>query len=922
MDTSPEPPHAKPALRPAPGARSRWTWRADWTVGVAAGVLLLTSLSGWLYHRVQLADIAADHLRLRVTGPARLRPGLATDYEVTTTSVTGRPIPAQVDFAVYSAGGEQLRAHNEKTDEKDGRLTVTLPADLEVGAGVKLHLAASHREQREEVTTLLAAEPVRYATYLATDRSVYRPGQSIDYHSLTLSRFALTPDREMLVQFEILDPGGTPKPKSQAEAMTSKGVARGRFTIPDELPGGEYTLVGRSAKGEFPEQRRTFFIRRDPPSRLKTELEFDRTSYAPGDTVIADFSARSPDGVPAAGVPLRIRARVDGELVHEEQAETSNDGTFRVEFPLADEIREGDAQLFVVAAEGDLRETSTKRIPLQTGPIDVRFYPEGGCLVAELENRVYFTARNPLGEPVEVSGRIVNGKGQLVARANTTHAGLGSFAIYPLPAEEYRLEYAGAPDGEPMPKLPDVSTGHEVVLSMGLGVFGQTEPLEFNVRASKAGLPLVASAWCRGVPVGHQLFVTGEKDDANPVAVALDDRASGVIQLSIYDYSSNPPEPVAHRLIYRQPTRPGDAEQTGAEEARAALPSDETPPDALAHFLLVSEIDAAPDLDDLGFYLLGSGEANAALDLLLGAQASRPLSDETRENCRHDRGVARPPAVFDNLIELQERYKESLAAYRAHQTRTSNTLTTVSFLGGLGLLVLVAMLNLLNIAGGPRIWATAIAAATVSLIIGGILMDPGRWKTAPEGAAAFISFDMVPASLTPVQDPSPQETDETNHVTAKTLSGTAASDPRGQQAPVSGEPGEDRTCSLRLSTRLTDEKVLWGDGVRLVVELANTGDASQPMAVAVLRLPAGCRLWPDQLRRLKKAGKIDYYQTRPHELACYWRSLDPNEVIQLELDLIAAAPGQYSPPASSAYLRDFPQQKRASDPLVLEITRE
>ena len=744
MAISPDHPRATPPLRAARGARSPWTWRADWTVGVAAAVLLLTSLGGWLYHRAQLADLAADHLRLRVTGPARLRAGMATDYEVTTTSVTGQPIQAQVDFAVYSADGEQLRAHNEKTDEKDGRLTLTLPADLDVGDGVKMQLSASHRQQREAVVTLFAVEPVRYATYLASDRQVYRPGETVDYRSLTLSRFALTPDEEMLVRFEILDPAGAPVPGSQAEAMTRQGVAHGQFPISKQLPGGQYTLVARSPAGMFPEVPRTFSISHDPPPQLQTQLEFDRTSYAPGDTAIADFTARSSDGAPAAGVPLQLHASLDGQRIHEQQAETSAEGTFRIEFALTDEIREGDAQLSVVAGDAANRETSTTRIPLAVGPIDVRFYPEGGHLVAELENRVYFTARNALGEPVDLDGRVLNGQGQLVARAATTHAGMGAFSIYPLPGEDYRLDYAGAADTQSMPKLPDVSTSHEVSLSTGLGVVREAGPLEFNVRASKAGLPMVASAWCRGVPVGQQLFVTGEQESANPVAVALDERASGVIRLLIYDYSSNPPELVAERLVYRQPSRPASEEQEATDEA---------PPGWLAHFLLTSEIENPRDLDDVAFYLSGASEANAALDLLLGVQASRRSTDETPENPRDVAGdQPHPPAMFDNLIELQERYTESLAAYRAHQTRTSNTLTTVSFLGGLGLVVLVAMLNLLNIAGGPRIWATAIGAATVSLIIGGILMDPSRWKTAPEGAAAFVSFDMAPATLAPAAE--------------------------------------------------------------------------------------------------------------------------------------------------------------------------
>jgi hypothetical protein len=39
--------------------------------------------------------------------------------------------------------------------------------------------------------------------------------------------------------------------------------------------------------------------------------------------------------------------------------------------------------------------------------IDVTFFPEGGQVVAGLENRVYFIARDPAGKPVQLSGTLV-----------------------------------------------------------------------------------------------------------------------------------------------------------------------------------------------------------------------------------------------------------------------------------------------------------------------------------------------------------------------------------------------------------------------------------------------------------------------------------------------------------------------------------
>ena len=185
----------------------------------------------------------------------------------------------------------------------------------------------------------------------------------------------------------------------------------GQFDIPPGLAGGEYTLVARSMDESFPEERRTFFIRSYRLPRLKKELEFARDSYAPGDTVVADFSAERAEGGPAAGASLRIVAQVDGEVVYEQSAQASTDGAYAVEFTLPEKIARGDGQLAVIVDDGGTRETIAKTIPINLGKVDVVFYPEGGDLVAGLRNRVYFTARDPLGKPVELSGRIVDAEG-------------------------------------------------------------------------------------------------------------------------------------------------------------------------------------------------------------------------------------------------------------------------------------------------------------------------------------------------------------------------------------------------------------------------------------------------------------------------------------------------------------------------------
>ena len=108
-----------------------------------------------------------------------------------------------------------------------------------------------------------------------------------------------------------------------------------------------------------------------------------------------------------------------------------------------------------------------------------------------------------------------------------------------------------------------------------------------------------------------------------------------------------------------------------------------------------------------------------------------------RRRCR-PAADQRRPSMFDNLAQIRSNYEKSLADYQADRTKTLNTLTTASFFGGLGLVLLVAMLGLMRIVSGMHLWVAAIGATTCCLIIGAILMDPGRLATGQDVAVGVF----------------------------------------------------------------------------------------------------------------------------------------------------------------------------------------
>src|SRR5581483_6114805 len=116
---------------------------------------------------------------------------------------------------------------------------------------------------------------------------------------------------------------------------------------------------------------------------------------------------------------------------------------------------------------------------------------------------------------------------------------------------------------------------------------------------------------------------------------------------------------------------------------------------------------------------------------------------------------------------------------------------------------------------------------------------------------------------------------------------------------------------VRLQTRLDRGTANEGETVHLSVTVENTEDKGQGMAVAIVGLPAGLSL-PEDMKQLKdharlrdngkEKGLISAWETSGREAILYWRDVGPKQKIEVPIDLICPVAGEYSGPASRAYL--------------------
>ena len=315
------------------------------------------------------------------------------------------------------------------------------------------------------------------------------------------------------------------------------------------------------------------------PARYLTRLRLDRHSYRAGETIyyrsltVSRYSLAAYPTLPVEfeildpkSAPLQD-SRIDGLTDH-----GIGNGSFR----LGDLLPAGTYTLVARGLDNVFPEerlafevidpavphlqaaANAKPIPIRAGLPQIDFFPEGGRLAAGIENRVYFAARDAKGQPLEIHGNIVDGKGTSVVRVDAARSGLGVFSVVPDAAETYRLAVTSPAGVSLSPLLPPASADQKIAITTGRSVFAPGAPLEFIVRSTKDRLPLVITARVRGMLVGQRILVTSPTDQpakAGTVSIPLDDQVAGVIRLTAYDYTNSPPKVLAQRLVYRRPRR-------------------------------------------------------------------------------------------------------------------------------------------------------------------------------------------------------------------------------------------------------------------------------------------------------------------------------------------------------------------------------
>lgn len=162
--------------------------------------------------------------------------------------------------------------------------------------------------------------------------------------------------------------------------------------------------------------------------------------------------------------------------------------------------------------------------------MDLKFYPEGGALVAGLPGHVAFELNDENGQHVAAEVTIYNRHKQIIARTHTVHRGRGTFVIPQVSAEEkYKavFRYGKYEYEVELPEVEDAGCTLRVTQNDSL----------IHARIESHGLPDEEV----GLQILHggavQAFTTLKPDSQGKASadIPTDSLAEGVNQMTLFD---------------------------------------------------------------------------------------------------------------------------------------------------------------------------------------------------------------------------------------------------------------------------------------------------------------------------------------------------------------------------------------------------
>ncbi|MBX7243427.1 MAG: hypothetical protein K1X92_16935 [Bacteroidia bacterium] len=405
------------------------------------------------------------------------------------------------------------------------------------GSNLKIHgkLSDVLQEILLKLQTFNAKTP-EDKVYIHQDKTFYKPGETVWFSVYVRNGKDLRPSAQSdIVHVEIINPKGSIE--KSLKIITKDGVAQGDYFLDENLSGGIYKI---KAYTEWMKNdpspaifEKEFTVQKVVLPRLKMKLDFQKDAYGPGAEAMADLTLNTNENKPLANQSFSYNVNLDGNSILKEKGVTNEEGAAVVRFRLPQTLSSNDGLLNVLIEYQGQTEAISRSVPIVLNDISVNFYPEGGDMVENMPATVAFSAKDEFGKPADVQGYITNKKGEVVARFESYHKGMGAFSFTPQPSESYTAHLTQPQDITQEYTLPEA-------LPRGYGLHIQkteNEQIIVTVHSTEnEALSIVATV--HGQQYFAHSFQAGK--GTNNLTIPTQSMPVGITQLTLFDSKGIP----------------------------------------------------------------------------------------------------------------------------------------------------------------------------------------------------------------------------------------------------------------------------------------------------------------------------------------------------------------------------------------------
>lgn len=225
----------------------------------------------------------------------------------------------------------------------------------------------------------------------------------------------------------------------------------------------------------------------------------------------------------------------------------------------------------------------------------LKFFPEGGELVAGLNNKVAFKANDQWGQPVKVRGYLTNAQGRKMDSIRSQHDGMGYFFLVPEKGQSYSVKWRDEKNVEYTAALPAAKDQ-----GFTLQVAISTDSRRFLVNYSPETAAQMDTVHLVGTMHQHEVFRIARATSQPEIKGLIPTTAlpTGILTVTLFDKTW---KPIAERITFinneEYAFKPTMEVQRWGLNKRARNEIKITLPDSLAGNFSVSVTDAAIGVD-------------------------------------------------------------------------------------------------------------------------------------------------------------------------------------------------------------------------------------------------------------------------------------------------------------------------------------